>query len=165
MAEKYFPEAGKLFCGSCIEIGQPIKPGANQLAERPMPASASVLIIDDDPMHLRIYGWIVEAAGYTALPAQVMADGVELPESAADLVLLDYNFAGRMTAVEVAKLVQGRLPRAPILLLSDAFSLPDDIAPHVQGFIRKGDPAKLVDKLHAMLGPAREMTIPEVLNL
>ena len=124
-----------------------------------------MLIIDDDPMHLRIYGWIVEAAGYSALPVQVMSDGVELPKDVADLVLLDYNFAGRMTAVGVAKLVHASLPRAPILLLSDAFSLPDDIAPHVQGFIRKGDPAKLVDKLREMLDPVRKANTSEVLNL
>jgi len=150
--------------GGASEFDSQQKPGPNQLAERLMPAAASVLIIDDDPMHLRIYGWIVEAAGYTALPAQVMSGGVELPEDVADLVLLDYNFAGRMTAVEVAKLVHARLPRAPILLLSDAFALPDDIAPHVQAFIRKGDPAKLVDKLHELLGPVRDTKSSEVLN-
>jgi len=98
------------------------------------------------------------------LPAQVAHGGVELPEGKADLVLLDYNFVGQTTAVELARRVRERQPQAPILLLSDAFSLPDDIAPHVQGFIRKGDPAKLVDKLREMLGPGHEKKTSDVLN-
>ncbi len=157
-------ERANLLGEGASESDSQLKPDPNHLAESSMPAAASVLIIDDDPMHLRIYGWIVEAAGYTALPAQVMHGGVELPEGGADLVLLDYNFAGRTTALEVAQLVRARQPKAPILLLSDAFSLPDDIAPYVQGFIRKGDPAKLVDKLHEMLVPAHEKKASEVLN-
>jgi hypothetical protein len=32
-----------------------------------MDGEASVLIIDDDPAHLKIYGWIIGAAGYRAL--------------------------------------------------------------------------------------------------
>jgi DNA-binding response OmpR family regulator len=129
-----------------------------------MPVASVVLIIDDDPMHLRIYGWIVEAAGYASLPAQVMHGGVELPEGKADLVLLDYNFVGTTTAVELAQRVRASQPELPILVLSDAFSLPDDIAPHVQGFIRKGDPGKLVDKLREMLGPGHEKKTSDVLN-
>ena len=119
-----------------------------------MHEKTSVLIIDDDPMHLRIYGWIAEAAGYRALTAQVGLDSVDLPPEVADLVLLDYNLAGRMSAVAMAELVQSRYPQAPILVLSDAFSLPDDIAPYVRGFVRKGDPAKLVERLREMLGPS-----------
>ena len=73
-------------------------------------------------------------------------------------MLLDYNLAGRMIAVEMAELVQSRYPQAPILVLSDAFSLPDDIAPHVRGFVRKGDPAKLVERLREMLGSCARRT-------
>jgi len=112
----------------------------------------SVLIIDDDPMHLRIYGWIVEAAGYRALAAQVELDKVVLPEETVDLVLLDYNLSGALSAVKTAELVRSRYPQAPILVLSDAYSMPDDIAPYVRGFVRKGDPAKLVERLREMLG-------------
>ena len=151
--------------GSASKSGSQQKSGrSDHLAESPMPVASVVLIIDDDPMHLKIYGWIVEAAGYASLPAQVMHGGVELPEGKADLVLLDYNFVGKTTAVELAQRVRTRQPELPILVLSDAFSLPDDIAPHVQGFIRKGDPAKLVDKLLEMLGPGHEKKTSDVLN-
>ena len=126
-----------------------------------MHASASVLIVDDDPIHLRIYGWIVEAAGYRALPAQVRFTGVDLPDDPADLVLLDYRL-GRLTkATEIAKLIRSRLPDVPVIVLSESLVLPEDIAPMVQGFVRKGDPAKLVDTLHKMLQPGSEAVAGE----
>ena len=111
----------------------------------------SVLIVDDDPVHLKIYGWIIEAAGYRAVPVQVQFKGVQLSEDRVDLVLLGLHFAGLTTAIETAKLIKARYPHAPIVVLSEAVTLPDDIAPLVQGFVRKGDPAKLVDSLHQLL--------------
>jgi CheY-like chemotaxis protein len=116
-----------------------------------MEASPSVLIIDDDPMHLRIYGWIIEAAGYRAVLAGVRLGIVNLPEDQIDLVLLDYHLDGNNSAVKVAELIHERFADVPILVLSDAFSMPEDIAPLVQGFLRKGNPAKLVGKLHEFL--------------
>lgn len=115
---------------------------------------ASVLMVDDDPVHLRIYGWIIESAGYRALPAEVRFGAIELPQEPADLVLLDYHFAGLTTAVEIAKLIQSRHPNVPLIVLSEAHGLTDDIAPLVQGFVRKGEPAKLVARLHQLLRPS-----------
>ena len=120
------------------------------MQERP-----SVLIVDDDPTHLKIYGWIVEAAGYRALPAEVGFTGVDLPDEPADLVLLDYRLGSRNAkAAHVAKIIKSRLPDAPIIVLSEEFCLPEDIAPLVQGFVRKGDPAKLVHRLDQLLRPS-----------
>lgn len=109
-----------------------------------------VLIIDDDPVHLRIYGWIVDAAGYKALPALVTGNRIEFPEQAADLVVVDYRLGPQMTAVEAAGQVRTRYPKAPILVLSDLYDLPADIGPLVQGFVRKGEPARLVETLGQM---------------
>ena len=120
-----------------------------------MDSPASVLIVDDDPAHLRIYGWLVEAAGYRALSAEVRFNGVELPPEPADLVLLDYHLGGLITAREVAVTLRARLPSIPIILLSDVFSLPEDIAPLVHGFVRKGNPARLIESLQELLSPAR----------
>jgi len=118
-----------------------------------MSVRASVLIVDDDPTHLRVYGWIVEAAGYRALLAEVRFAGIDFPQGPADLVLLDYRLGRRTKAEQVAKLIQSRLPGVPILVLSEESYLPDDIAPLVQGFVRKGEPAKLVDRLNQLLRP------------
>jgi DNA-binding response OmpR family regulator len=116
---------------------------------------SAVLIIDDDPSHLRIYGWIIQAAGFQPLSALVTNTDVELPDGAAvDLVLLDYHLNGCMTAPEVAKLVRTKYAQAPIFVLSDAMMMPDDIGPLVDGFIRKGDPARLVEMVTQTLSKA-----------
>ncbi len=120
-----------------------------------MPSQA-IVIVDDDPMHLRIYSWIVEARGYRAFPALVTIDQIDLPADTGgpvSLVMLDYHLTSAMTAVQAAHVLKGHFPDAPIVLLSDAFALPDDIAPYVNGFIRKGDPAKLVNALADFLHP------------
>jgi DNA-binding NtrC family response regulator len=109
-----------------------------------------VLIIDDDPTHLRIYGWIIGAAGYEAMPALVAGDHIDFPGGLADIVVMDYRLTGKMTAVQAAEEAQRRYPRAPIIVLSDMYDLPADIAPYAQAFVRKGEPAKLVETLAAL---------------
>jgi CheY-like chemotaxis protein len=115
----------------------------------------SVLIIDDDPSHLRIYGWIVGAAGYEAMPALVTRDQIDFPEGQADVVVMDYRL-GQMTAVRAAEETRQRYPEAPIIVLSDMYDLPADIAPYARAFVRKGEPAKLVETLATLLGTAGE---------
>jgi DNA-binding NtrC family response regulator len=112
------------------------------------------VIIDDDPTHLRIYGWIIGAAGYEAMPALVTGDRIDFPESQADVVVMDYRLSGQLTAVQAAQETQRRYPQAPIIVLSDMYDLPADIAPYAQAFVRKGEPAKLVETLAALTGAA-----------
>ena len=118
-----------------------------------MDSRTSILILDDDPAHLRIYGWIVEAAGYKPMPKLVCVTGVELGEERPNLVLLDYHLAGKLTAVDIATQIRERMPGVPIVVLSDLLMLPDDVRPLVDGFCRKGDPGKLVHTLQSMLRP------------
>lgn len=114
----------------------------------------AVLIIDDDPSHLRIYGWIMQSAGLDPRPALVTAGDLELPDSSIDLVLLDYHLNGKFTAPEIAQQLRARYQSAPIFVLSDALMMPDDVAPFVDGFIRKGDPARLVETVSHHLNHA-----------
>ena len=111
-----------------------------------------VLIVDDDPSHLEIYGLLVRQAGYDPVPALVRFSGADYPdEREIQLVLLDYKLDSVKTSVEIAEEVRVQYPGAPILLLSDIYSLPPDIAPHVAEFVRKGEPAKLMMTLKRML--------------
>jgi DNA-binding response OmpR family regulator len=115
---------------------------------------AKVLIFDDDPMHLEIYGLLVKQAGYDALPALVRFSGAEIPcGECIGLVLLDYRLNSIKTATDIAREIRSLYPTVPILVLSDAWSLPTDIAPFVNGFVRKGEPAKLLETM-ASLFPA-----------
>ena len=110
-----------------------------------MQDSHTVLIIDDDPVHLQIYGWILKSAGFTPCPALVNSNGVDIPSGCPiDVVVLDYRLTGGMKATDAARLVNGAYPNAPIILLSDVYGIPDDIAPYIKAFVRKGEPEKLI---------------------
>jgi len=112
---------------------------------------ASVLIVDDNPTHMQIYAWIVERSGYVPLLAPVRFEGVEFPEEIPDLVLLDYHLGGLTSAVDVARLMLEKQPAIPIVVLSDAHEMPEDIAPFVNGFVRKGNPERLTAVLQEFL--------------
>ena len=111
-----------------------------------------ILIVDDDPMHLEIYGLLMKQAGYIPLPALVKFTGTDLPESdSVALALLDYRLNSVKTSPEFAKEIHALYPSAPILVLSDLWNLPSDIAPYVTGFVRKGEPAILLEKIAKLL--------------
>lgn len=107
--------------------------------------SRAVLIIDDDPTHLQIYGWVLKSAGYLPCLALARHSGIDLPQGhRIDVAVLDYRLTGSLTAVEAAKIVNAAYPGVPIILLSDMLGVPDDIAPYVHDFVRKGEPEKLI---------------------
>jgi DNA-binding response OmpR family regulator len=117
-----------------------------------MANSPRILVLDDDPSHLEIYGIMVERAGFESIPVLVRFMGPDpIPETTVDLVLLDYRLNSVKTTPEIAQEIRAKFPEAPIILLSDLWSLPADVAPYVTQFVRKGDPAKLVETLRAHL--------------
>lgn len=118
-----------------------------------MPPKASIMIIDDDPVHLQIYQLIVESAGFRGLPVLVSSRGMEFPErEQVNAVLLDYRLAPNILARDVALDVKARYPSAPIVLLSDLQQAPADTASIVQAFVRKGNPEKLLEALRDLVG-------------
>src|SRR5215831_975044 len=105
-----------------------------------------VLIIDDDPMHLEIYGLLMKQAGYDALPLLVRFTGTQIPRGQnIGLVLLDYRLNSSKSSSEFAQEIGNIYPGIPIIVLSDIWALPADIAPFVTGFVRKGEPARLLE--------------------
>lgn len=111
-----------------------------------------VLIVDDDPAHLEIYGLLIKQAGYDSVPALVRFTGTEIPrDSGIGLILLDYRLNSDKTSVEIARDLQEMYPFAPIVLLSDVWGLPSDIAPFVTAFVRKGETEKLLRTLSLLL--------------
>jgi DNA-binding response OmpR family regulator len=115
-------------------------------------AQHSILIIDDDPSHLQIYCLVVESAGFRALPVLVSSKHVPLPENEpVDAVLLDYCLPANLRAVDIARQVRAQYPSAPIMSLTDLPEMPEDIAPLVNGFVRKGNPEKLIATLRKVV--------------
>jgi DNA-binding response OmpR family regulator len=105
-----------------------------------------ILIVDDDPMHLEIYGLLIKQAGYEALPCLVRFKGTEIPSGQnLGLVLLDYRLNSTKSSTEFARDIRAIYPETPIIVLSDLWAPPSDIAPLVTGFVRKGEPARLLE--------------------
>lgn len=115
-----------------------------------------VLIVDDDPMHLEIYGLLMKQAGYEAVTALVRFNGAVIPkDDRIGLVLLDYRLNSSITSPQYAKEIRSIYPTVPILVLSDLWALPTDIAPFVTGFVRKGEPDKLLETVSRLFNPPR----------
>lgn len=120
-----------------------------------------VLIVDDDPSHLEIYGLLLKQAGYEPLTTQVNFAGAALPPDAGvGLVLLDYKLQSLRTSAELAREIRDLYPSAPIVLLSDLWSLPEDVAPFVVEFVRKGQPAKLLQVVGRLLPRGEQAMTP-----
>ena len=116
------------------------------------PSRQKVLIVDDDPTHLEIYGLLMKQAGYEPVQALVRFAGAEIPrDPAIGLALLDYRLNSVRTSVEIAQEIQAMYPFAPIVLLSDVWGLPSDIAAFVTAFVRKGETEKLLRTLGLLL--------------
>lgn len=117
-----------------------------------MPSIDRVLILDDDPSHLEIYSMIVERAGFQPAPVLVRFSGPDsLPDGDLKLVLLDYRLNSVRTAPDLAQEIRAKYGTVPIILLSDLWNPPPDIAPYISQFVRKGDPAKLVTALKSSI--------------
>lgn len=120
-----------------------------------MPTVPRVLILDDDPSHLEIYRLIVQGAGFASIPVLVRFSGPDpIPDSGVDLVLLDYRLNSVITAPQIAQQIRSTFPEVPIILMSDLWSAPPDVAPFITQYVRKGEPARLVDVLHSHLPPS-----------
>jgi DNA-binding NtrC family response regulator len=114
----------------------------------------SVLMIDDDPTHLQIYGWILKSAGFAPCLALARNDGIEMPDNQTiEVAVLDYRLTVSLKATDAAKLVNEAFPGVPIILLSDMYGVPEDIAPYVQAFVRKGEPEKLIATIRKFSQP------------
>jgi DNA-binding response OmpR family regulator len=117
-----------------------------------MGAKASVLIVDDNPVHLELYRMIVEQAGFRGIPLLVSFGGMEFPlGDPVDAVLLDYRLGPDISGINAVKQVRERYPQVPILILSDQYDPPSDAVPYIQGFVRKGNPEDLLSALRQML--------------
>lgn len=122
------------------------------------PDRQKVLIVDDDPYHLEIYGLLVEQAGFKPIPTIVKFAGPEFPqETDITLILLDYRLNSVKTAPEVAQEAKKLFAGAPILVLSDLWHMPEDVAPYAAAFVRKGEPDELINRMRELISGSAKM--------
>ena len=119
----------------------------------------TVLVIDDDPTQLKLYSWILEHGGFKPFQALVGSNEVNWPEcDRVDVVALDYRLTSKLTAVDVAHQVRERFPDAQVLVLSEMFWMPADIAPLAAAFVSKGNPEELISTVSS-LATERKVTL------
>ena len=117
-----------------------------------MPQETTILIVDDDQLHLTLYTWILQRQGYKCKTALVKSTSVELPvEAALNLVLLDYRLKSSLTPVDVAHQLKSAFPSTPIVVLSEVQWMPEEMRGHAVAFINKGDPKRLVETIGEIL--------------
>ena len=117
-----------------------------------MESTPTILLIDDDPSHLKLYRWILERSSFAVVTALVGSSSVELPDPATvsvDVALLDYRLSSQLTAVEIAELVRAKFPNAPIIVLSELPFFPEEARGYADGFVQKGEPEKLLKTVAA----------------
>jgi CheY-like chemotaxis protein len=119
-----------------------------QTSENP----ATVLLVDDDPSHLKLYSWVVSRGGYRAVTALVGSSSVAFPKDRkVDIVLMDYRLSSELTAPDVARHIRREFPNVPILLISERIWMPDDMKTAVDAFVTKGDPQAMIEKIGELL--------------
>jgi DNA-binding response OmpR family regulator len=115
-------------------------------------ADRTILIIDDDPLHLKIYAWILQSQSYKCKTALVNSTSVELPADAAiDLVLLDYRLSSKLSPLDLILQIRNTYAAVPIIILSEVQWMPDDVRGHATAFVSKGDPDRLVETIATVL--------------
>jgi DNA-binding NtrC family response regulator len=121
--------------------------------------TATVLLLDDDPQHLKLYQLLIEKGPFKAVPVLIGArDGWTLPEDQPDAITLDYRLKGRLAAVEVAEWLKTKYPETPIVVLSDMEWLPDEMRGYASHFVKKGQPEMLMETLMNVTAHARNAT-------
>jgi CheY-like chemotaxis protein len=111
------------------------------------PRSQIVLCIDDNQDLLECEKEFLESFGYTVLTAPGGGKGLELAAiHSVDVVVVDY-FMPEMNGQEVAVEMKRLQPQAPIIMLSGATDLPEQVLEWVDAFVAK-------DRLASQLLPA-----------
>jgi DNA-binding response OmpR family regulator len=103
------------------------------------------LIIDDDPQHLQVESWILNQAGFRIITSEVGRNSISLPEHIVPgLIFLDYRLNTTLTSPQIVRLLRGTFTGVPIILVSNASVMPEEMTALVDGFISKTDPEELV---------------------
>jgi DNA-binding NarL/FixJ family response regulator len=104
---------------------------------------------------------IIDRAGYSPVPLLVRFAGLEpVPDGDIAAILLDYRLNSVKTSPEIAQELRARHPQAPILVLSDLWTMPADIQPYASDFVRKGEPENLLKALSVLVASGGTGTPP-----
>ena len=105
----------------------------------------TILIIDDNAQHLQMESWFLHQAGFRIITVVVGKASFSLPQGDhPGLIFLDYRLNIVLSSAEVIGLLRQTFPGVPVVLLSSASEIPEEMDGLVDGFISKSDPEELV---------------------
>ncbi len=125
-----------------------------------MPASAAVLIIDDDPVVRQFVELVLAQAGYRVSSAATAELGIKaLQTTRWDLVLLDINMPD-MTGLDVLRLLRKyQRVKAAVMMMTtrgDAGTVREALETGADGYLVKPfGPQDLLKRVEAMLNPEK----------
>jgi DNA-binding NtrC family response regulator len=112
----------------------------------------TILLVDDDAQHLKLYALVLKRAGYRPITTIVgsLSFGMHEHENPA-LIFLDYRLNSTLNARQLAGLLKEKFPHSPLVVLSGVDTLPEDMKDVADDFLRKGEPEDLVAMANKML--------------
>lgn len=128
--------------------------------------SATVLIIDDDPVFLEMLSFVLEHGGFRAMAAYNGADGIKmLTSEPVDVVILDVMLPD-MDGFETCRRIRSipSVRDVPILMLSARTQVTDKLSGFESGaddYVAKpADPKEVMARLKALLARAKRAPAP-----
>jgi CheY-like chemotaxis protein len=102
---------------------------------------STVIVVDDDPVHLELSSTVVEAHGFEVLTASTPTDAILAVAAAGEKIrfaILDYNMP-LMNGCGLAKHLRAINPAIKIILHSGAIDIPPGEMSGIDAFVAKGD--------------------------
>ncbi len=128
--------------------------------------SATVLVIDDDPVFVEMLGYVLERGGFRTMAAYNGADGIQmLTSETVDLVILDVMLPD-MDGFETCRQIRSlpNIQDIPILMLSARTQVTDKLNGFESGaddYVAKpADPKEVMARLKALLARAKRTPSP-----
>lgn len=90
------------------------------MTQQPLPASAVVLVVEDDPLLMMAMVEFVEQAGCEAIEANTVAEAIRVLETRTDIrtVFTDLDMRGSTAGMKLALAIRDRWPPIELILTS-----------------------------------------------
>ncbi|MBV9608351.1 MAG: response regulator [Acidobacteria bacterium] len=113
----------------------------------------TILVVDDNRIALMSRRFVLERAGYTVLPATDVPEALDVVHAhAVDVVLMDYYLPSG-TGEDARRRMKHIRPGMPILVLSGAAEMPEDLS-NIDLFLSKLDgPEHLLEAIRRFVPP------------
>jgi DNA-binding NtrC family response regulator len=117
-----------------------------------LPDSKTVLLVDDSFIDLHLYSRPLSEAGYRPITSLIGTHfgGIHINEKPS-LILLDYRLKSNISALDLVKILRDLFSDSLIVLFSVLPDLPAEMKGVVDGFLHKGDPARLAEEVQNLL--------------